>query len=111
MSELKNSITPIRTDKTLQERLNEVCQKHGVSTLQDLDRAFCESEKSYTKDRIEVANRICHHKHKRCLAMASYWLAVSYQCVDGRHRNIAEKRHHKWLKLAENFKEYDNGLG
>lgn len=46
-----------------------------------------------------------HSKYKRCLGMASYWIAVSYQCVDGRHRNIAEKRHHKWLKLAENFKE------
>ena len=49
MSELKNSITPIRTDKTLQERLNEVCEKHGVSTIQDLDWAFCESEKKVYK--------------------------------------------------------------
>lgn len=105
MSELNNSITPIRTDKTLQERLNEVCEKHGVSTLQDLDWAFCESEKRYTKDRIEVANRICYHKYKRCLAMASYWLAVSYQCVDDKHRQKAQRHRCKWLELANKFEK------
>ena len=49
IEELKNRISPIRTDKTLQERLNEVCEKHGVSTLQDLDWAFCGSEKREEK--------------------------------------------------------------
>ena len=44
-------------------------------------------------------------KHKRCLAMASYWLAVSYHCVDDKHRQSAEKNHHKWLEIAEKFKE------
>lgn len=52
--ELKNRIAPKQSDKTLQERLNEVCEKHGVSTLQDLDWAFCESEKRHTKDCIEA---------------------------------------------------------
>ena len=42
-------------------------------------------------------------KHKRCLAMASYWLAVSYHCVDDKHRQSAEKHHHKWLEIAEKF--------
>ena len=59
---------------------------------------------------------LCRQKYKRCLAMASYWVAVSYQCVDDKHRHIAEKRHYKWLKLAKNFekliigvdKAYDN---
>ena len=44
-------------------------------------------------------------KYKRCLAMASYWLAVSYHCVDGKHRQSAEKNHYKWLEIAEKFKE------
>ena len=46
-----------------------------------------------------------HQKYKRCLAMASYWLAVSYHCVDDKHRRSAEKHHYKWLKLSETFKE------
>lgn len=44
-----------------------------------------------------------HQKYKRCLAMASYWLAVSYHCVDDKHRQSAEKHHHKWLEIAEKF--------
>lgn len=44
-------------------------------------------------------------KYRRCLAMASYWLAVSYHCVDDKHRQSAEKHHHKWLELSEKFKE------
>ena len=44
-----------------------------------------------------------NNKYKRCLAMASYWLAVSYHCVDDKHRQSAEKHHHKWLKIAKKF--------
>ena len=103
MSELKNSITPIRTDKTLQERLNEVCEKHGVSTLQDLDWAFCESEKRYTKDRIEVENRICYHKYKRCLAMAQ---VLEHVCpITNRKAKWMDKWHKRWLELSEKFKD------
>ena len=114
IEELKNSIAPIRTDKTLQERLNEVCQKHGVSTLQDLDCAFCESEKSYTKDRIEVANRICHHKHKRCLAMAEMCDEVMMSCelrgytvlrIWANKHEWAMRWKYRWLELSEKFKE------
>lgn len=46
-----------------------------------------------------------HNKYKRCLAMASYWITVSYHCVDDNHRQSAQKHHHKWLELAEKFKE------
>ena len=35
----------------------------------------------------------------------NYWVAVSYQCVDDKHRQKAEKRHYKWLELAAQFKE------
>lgn len=44
-------------------------------------------------------------KYKRCLAMASYWVAVSYQCVDAKYRQNAERHHRKWLELAGKFKE------
>jgi len=52
-----------------------------------------------------------HNKYKRCLAMASYWVAVSYQCVDDKHRRSAERHHRKWLELAEQFKEGDKCRG
>lgn len=48
---------------------------------------------------------ISHQQYKRCLAMASYWLAVSYHCVDDKHRQSAEKHHHKWLEISYKFKE------
>lgn len=46
-----------------------------------------------------------HNKYKRCLDMGKYWLAVSYQCVDDKHRQQANRHRKKWLKLAEKFKE------
>ena len=51
-----------------------------------------------------------HQKYRRCLAMASYWLSVSYHCVDDKHRHKAENRHYKWLKLSETFKEAEEYL-
>ena len=67
IAELKNRIAPKQSDKTLQERLNEVCEKHGVSTLQDLDWAFCESEKRNTKYCIEADKVIAEleESHKK----------------------------------------------
>ena len=108
---LKNGIAPKYSDKTLQERLNEVCEKHGVSTLQDLDWAFCESEKRQTNYFIEAYKEITHHKYKRCLNEASYWVAVSYQCVDDKHRRSAERHRRKWLELSKQFKEGDKCRG
>ena len=52
-----------------------------------------------------IERRELHHKYKRCLAMASYWIAVSYQCVDDKHRQMAERHHYKWLGIAEKFKD------
>ena len=53
----------------------------------------------------EKDEEIRRQKYKRCLAMASYWLAVSYQCVDDKHRQRAEKHHRKWLDIAKRFEE------
>ena len=46
-----------------------------------------------------------HQKYKRCLDKASYWIAVSYQCVDDKHRQSTERHHRKWLELANKFKD------
>lgn len=64
-----------------------------------------ESVKSLILDNYLKDKEMRHNKYKRCLTMASYWLAVSYQCVDDKHRKRAEKHRRKWLELAEKFKE------
>ncbi len=46
-----------------------------------------------------------HQKYKRCLDKSAYWLAVSYQCVDDKHRQQAKRHRKKWLELAKKFKE------
>ena len=63
----------------------------------DFEMAFHQNER--------LLKIVRHHKYKRCLAMANYWVAISYHCVDDKHRQKAEKRHYKWLELAEKFKE------
>lgn len=57
------------------------------------------SIKSLAKAQHEVRN----NKYKRCLAMANYWLAVSYKCVDDKHRQSAERHRRKWLELVCKF--------
>ena len=52
-----------------------------------------------------LRQKMYHHKYKRCLAMDSYWVAVSYQCEDDKHRQSAERHRRKWLELASKFKE------
>ena len=63
-------------------------------------------------DRLQTANLIKdeqlaatrHQKYRRCLDRSEYWVAVSYQCIDNKHRQRAERHHKKWLDLAEKFK-------
>ena len=54
---------------------------------------------------MEQKDKLRHQKYKRCLDKARYWVAVSYQCIDDKHRQRAEKHHYKWLELANKFKE------
>ena len=53
----------------------------------------------------QTKRKLRYQKYKRCLAMASYWVAVSYKCVDDKHHQNAERHHRKWLELADKFKE------
>ena len=46
-----------------------------------------------------------HQKYKRCLDKGAYWVSVSYQCIDDKHRQQAERHHRKWLELAAKFKK------
>lgn len=129
IAELKSRIAPKQSDKSLQERLNEVCEKHGVSTLQDLDWAFCESEKRHTNDRIESAKvfaelqnqvhdyaqglyviqaraekELRRQKHKRCLANAEACMHKRWRPDEGFDFARSTRHMNKWLELSEKFK-------
>ena len=52
---------------------------------------------------MKLVVEVQHQKYKRCLAMASYWLAVYYQCVDDKHKQNAQRHRRKWLELASKF--------
>ena len=115
IAEPKSRIAPKKSDKPLQERLNEVCKKHGVSTLQDLDWAFCEAEKRNTKFSIEASKEINHQKYKRCLAMAKWcenailgWMG--FKASYSSHQRYVKvmlfiKWRNRWIKIAEQFKD------
>ena len=58
----------------------------------------------------EADREICHHKYKRCLAMARWchseslwWYSKGYGFE--KYDKFWEKREKRWLKLAENYKE------
>ena len=48
---------------------------------------------------------IRRQKYKRCVAMSAYWAAVRYNCVDDKHKILAENNHKKWLELSKRYKE------
>lgn len=64
-----------------------------------------ESVKGLILDNYLKYKELRHNKYKRCLDKSAYWVAVSFQCVDNKHRQQAERHHKKWLELAEKFKE------
>lgn len=78
---------------TFQCNVRQMC-KDVLAKFEELEVELAEKNKELRRQ-----------KYKRCLDKASYWIAVSYQCVDDKHKQRAEKRHYKWLKLAKNFKE------
>lgn len=83
-----DKVIALLTDKS---NYNEYAYKRKSEELADSCR-FYEDE-------------LRHHKYKRCLAMANYWVAIGYHCVDGKHRQSAERHHRKWLELAKKFKD------
>ncbi len=86
-------------DKEIQ-RLENLCESYRI----DCDNLAITTDRMRTVGRT-LREKMAHQKYRRCLAMANYWVAASYHCVDDKHRQKAEKRHYKWLELAEQFKE------
>lgn len=105
---------------TFQCNVRQMC-KDVLAKLEEQESEIAELKADYKEacGRLQTANLIKdeqlaearHHKYKRCLNEASYWVAVSYQCVDDKHRRSAERHHRKWLELAEQFKEGDKCRG
>ena len=99
---------------TFQCNVRQMC-KDVLAKLEEQESEIVELKADYKEacGRLQTANFIkdeqlavtSHNKYKRCLGEAKYWLAVSYQCVDDKHRQRAVKHRYKWLKLAEIFKE------
>ena len=87
-------------DKEIQ-RLENLCESYRI----DCDNLAIREANAY-KEIGRDNKQIRHHKFKRCLAMASYWVAVSNQCVDDKHRRNAERHHRKWLELAGKFENW-----
>lgn len=100
---LKNRIAPKQSDKTLQERLNEVCEKHGVSTLQDLDWAFC-----ITEARLEDYAKISIDKHKALEKMLQYKVLYKEMCrdINTQERFFALKIAHQKYKRCMAMHDY-----
>ena len=93
-------------DKVIAEKDKEIQRLENLCASYRHDCDNLAIRESNALKEIGRDNRVIRHqKHKRCLAMASYWVAVGYQCVDNKHIQMAEKRHYKWLKLADKFKE------
>lgn len=86
-------------DKEIQ-RLEKLCENYRC----DCDNLAIMTDKMRMDGRT-LRLKMNYQKYKRCLAMANYWLAVGYHCVDDKHRQKAENRNYKWLELSEKFKE------
>ena len=97
MSELKDyDIMDIEAmdDERLEKSESGKIQATRVYIKSEADKVIAEKDKE-----------IRRQKYKRCLDKASYWVAVSYQCVDDKHHQNAVRHCRKWLELANKFKE------
>lgn len=99
---------------TFQCNVRQMC-KDVLAKLEEQESEIAELKADYKEacGRLQTANLIKdeqlaaarHHKYKRCIDKANYWVAVSYRCVDGKHRQNAERHRRKWLELANKFKD------
>mgnify|MGYP007037142595 CR=1 FL=1 len=95
---------------TFQCNVRQMC-KDVLAKLEEQESEIAElvKQKHHAKlffdERNYAETQLRHSNYKRCLDKASYWIAVSYQCVDDKHRQNAERHHHKWLELAEKFRD------
>ena len=91
-------------DKVIAEKDKKI---QSLEYLCDNYRCDCENLGIMT-DKLKKSGRslrqkMYHHKHKRCLAMAQ---VLEHVCpITNRKAKWQDKWHKRWLELAENFKE------
>ena len=99
---------------TFQCNVRQMCKdvlaklEEQESLIAELEERIDDGDKNFdmaNSQNERLLKIVRHHKFKRCLDKANYWVAVSYQCVDDKHRQNAEWHHRKWLELANKFKE------
>ena len=99
---------------TFQCNVRQMCKdvlaklEEQESLIAELEERIDDGDKNFdmaNSQNERLLKIVRHHKFKRCLDKANYWVAVSYQCVDDKHRQNAERHHRKWLELANKFKE------
>ena len=96
-------MSELKADKTFV--FGEECEAYKKSEADKVIAELKESVKGLILDNYLKDKKLRHNKYKRCLDKSAYWVAVSFQCVDNKHRQQAERHHKKWLELAEKFKE------
>ena len=110
--EQKNRIAPKQSDKTLQERLNEVCKKHAVSTLQDLDWAFCMAEA-----KLEDYTKLAADKHEALEKMLQYKVLYNEKCRDINTQErffamkVAHQKYKRCVALSQEWRSYATFCG
>lgn len=91
-------------DRVIAEKDKEIADKDAKILALDAEVVKQKHHaKLFFDERNYAETQLRHDKYKRCLDKANYWLAVSYQCVDDKHRQRAVKHRHKWLEFAKNF--------
>lgn len=96
MSELKSYIAPTADGTGLADYYLKSEADKVIAELK-------ESIKNLILDNYLKDKEICHHKYKRCLAMARWCEEVDL--FGGYTSNYWMRWRNKWLELAEKFKE------
>jgi hypothetical protein len=108
MSELKALWIPTRSGNSLHCYLKSEAYKVIAKLESEITQLEKQSSCKFSDDCLRVRQlkrELRRQKYKQCIDKANYWVAVSYQCVDDKHRQRATKHHYKWLEIAEKFKE------
>ena len=105
MSELKAYIAPTPDGTGLADYY---LKSEADKVIADLEKKLDLYKRGFKEDdkiNAYLYAELRHQKYERCIDKANYWVAISYHCVDDKHRQRAERHHRKWLEIAKQFKE------
>lgn len=99
----KIDCTRVYIKEDVDKVIADLKEKHKTE-VKELLCLIRDKENNFNRAFDSEEKEIRSQKYKRCLDKANYWLAVSYKCIDDKHRQNAEKHHYKWLEIAKKFK-------